>query len=51
MFDEEIYCDECATYDCRGHELCDFCAAEICNRCDGCDCPESTCPGYADPEH
>ncbi|WP_327163195.1 hypothetical protein [Streptomyces zaomyceticus] len=46
MFDGEQYCDECASYDCPGHELCDKCSGDICNECDGCDCPETACPGY-----
>ncbi|MGG2465618.1 hypothetical protein ACO0M4_38640 [Streptomyces sp. RGM 3693] len=44
MSDE--YCDECADYGCPGHELCDRCDGDICNECQGCDCPENTCPGY-----
>ncbi|MFF4952547.1 hypothetical protein [Streptomyces chattanoogensis] len=40
------YCDECADYGCTGHQLCELCAGDICNECWGCDCPESTCPGY-----
>lgn len=40
------YCDECVSYGCRGHELCDECSGEICNECGGCDCPDSPCPGH-----
>ncbi|MGW7354212.1 hypothetical protein [Streptomyces sp. NPDC054784] len=46
---EDDYCDECVTFGCRGHELCDTCAGEICHECDGCDCPNTACPGY--PAH
>ncbi|WP_164737840.1 hypothetical protein [Streptomyces luteoverticillatus] len=42
----DLYCDECADYDCPGHEQCDDCSSDICNVCDGCYCPDSPCPGY-----
>ncbi|MFF6808867.1 hypothetical protein ACFZAG_03075 [Streptomyces sp. NPDC012403] len=45
MFDDEPYCDECTSYGCPGHFLCDQCSGDICNECNGCDCPDSPCPG------
>jgi hypothetical protein len=47
MFEEDQqYCDECCSYGCAGHEICERCDRDICNECGGCDCPDSPCPGY-----
>ncbi|MEV6016360.1 hypothetical protein [Streptomyces sp. NPDC051997] len=47
MLDNEPYCDQCADHGCSGHELCDHCSGDICNECNGCDCPDTFCPGPA----
>jgi hypothetical protein len=46
MDDTEVYCDTCADWSCRGHELCEHCQDEICANCQGCSCLATPCDDW-----